>query len=81
MELIDLRTISPLDEATLLKSVAKTKRAVVVHEAVRKFGVGAEIAALLHEQLFGELRAPVRFRLSGDAVLPGVRTHAEVTPR
>lgn len=60
VELIDLRTIAPLDEATLLQSVARTGRAVVVHEAVRKFGVGAEIAALLHEQLFGELKAPVQ---------------------
>jgi pyruvate dehydrogenase E1 component beta subunit len=60
VEMIDLRTISPLDEATLLKSVAKTGRAVVVHEAVRKFGVGAEIAALLHEHLFGQLKAPVQ---------------------
>jgi len=60
VELIDLRTISPLDEASLLRSVAKTRRAVVVHEAVRRFGVGAEIAALLHEHLFGELKAPVQ---------------------
>ncbi|WP_239143077.1 alpha-ketoacid dehydrogenase subunit beta [Variovorax sp. WS11] len=60
VELIDLRTISPLDQATLLRSVAKTRRAVVVHEAVRRFGVGAEIAALLHEHLFGELKAPVQ---------------------
>ncbi|HSV35100.1 MAG TPA: transketolase C-terminal domain-containing protein, partial [Ramlibacter sp.] len=60
VELIDLRTISPLDEAALLKSVAKTKRAVVVHEAVRNFGVGAEIAALLQEHLFSDLKAPVQ---------------------
>ena len=60
VELVDLRTISPLDEASLLESVARTRRAVVVHEAVRKFGVGAEIAALLHEKLFGELKAPVQ---------------------
>jgi pyruvate dehydrogenase E1 component beta subunit len=60
VELIDLRTISPLDQASLLRSVAKTRRAVVVHEAVRRFGVGAEIAALLHEHLFGELKAPVQ---------------------
>jgi len=60
VELIDLRTISPLDQASLLRSVAKTRRAVVVHEAVRRFGVGAEIAALLHEHLFGQLKAPVQ---------------------
>jgi pyruvate/2-oxoglutarate/acetoin dehydrogenase E1 component len=60
VELIDLRTISPLDEATLLESVGKTRRAVVVHEAVRSFGVGAEIAALLQEHLFSDLKAPVQ---------------------
>jgi acetoin:2,6-dichlorophenolindophenol oxidoreductase subunit beta len=60
VELIDLRTISPLDEATLLKSVGKTRRAVVVHEAVRNFGVGAEIAAMLQEHLFSDLKAPVQ---------------------
>jgi pyruvate dehydrogenase E1 component beta subunit len=60
VEVIDLRTISPLDEAAILNSVAKTKRAVIVHEAVRSFGVGAEIAARIHEHLFGELAAPVQ---------------------
>jgi pyruvate/2-oxoglutarate/acetoin dehydrogenase E1 component len=60
VELIDLRTISPWDTETVLTSVAKTKRAVVVHEAVRNFGVGAEIAATLSEQLFGALKAPVQ---------------------
>jgi acetoin:2,6-dichlorophenolindophenol oxidoreductase subunit beta len=60
VEVIDLRTISPLDMNTVLKSVAKTKRAVVVHEAVRNFGVGAEIAAGIGEELFGQLSAPVR---------------------
>ena len=60
VELIDLRTIAPLDMATILKSVAKTRRAVIVHEAVRNFGVGAEIASQIHEQLFGQLKAPVQ---------------------
>jgi pyruvate/2-oxoglutarate/acetoin dehydrogenase E1 component len=60
VELIDLRTISPWDTETVLTSVAKTKRAVVVHEAVRNFGAGAEIAATVSEQLFGTLKAPVQ---------------------
>jgi pyruvate/2-oxoglutarate/acetoin dehydrogenase E1 component len=60
VELIDLRTISPWDAETVLASVAKTGRAVVVHEAVRNFGVGAEIAATLHERLFGTLKTPVQ---------------------
>ncbi|MFL6625897.1 MAG: alpha-ketoacid dehydrogenase subunit beta [Burkholderiaceae bacterium] len=70
VEVIDLRTISPLDEATLLQSVARTGRAVVVHEAVRKFGVGAEIAALLHEHLFGQLKAPVQRVGSNQSPVP-----------
>ncbi|UCV23624.1 alpha-ketoacid dehydrogenase subunit beta [Ferribacterium limneticum] len=60
VEVIDLRTISPLDTETLLNSVAKTGRAVIVHEAVKPFGVGAEISARLHEELHGQLKAPVQ---------------------
>lgn len=60
VEVIDLRTISPLDEETILNSVGKTRRAVIVHEAVRSFGVGAEIAARIHEHLWGTLAAPVQ---------------------
>jgi pyruvate dehydrogenase E1 component beta subunit len=59
VEVIDLRTISPLDTDTLLASVAKTGRAVVVHEATRNFGVGAEISSRIHEALFDKLKAPV----------------------
>ena len=59
VEVIDLRTISPWDQETVLASVRKTGRAVVVHEAVRTFGVGAEIAATIHTELFGVLKAPV----------------------
>jgi pyruvate dehydrogenase E1 component beta subunit len=59
VELIDLRTIAPLDMETVLQSVARTRRAVIVHEAVKPFGVGAEIAARIGEQLFGQLKAPV----------------------
>ncbi len=59
-ELIDLRSIAPWDRATVLASVARTGRAVIVHEAVTPFGAGAEIAAVLNEELFGSLKAPVR---------------------
>jgi pyruvate/2-oxoglutarate/acetoin dehydrogenase E1 component len=59
-ELIDLRTISPWDKQAVLTSAAKTKRVLVVHEAVRAFGPGAEIAATVGEELFGELKVPVR---------------------
>lgn len=59
VEVVDLRTISPLDEATILASVGKTGRAVIVHEAVKNFGVGGEIASRVNEKLFGKLKAPV----------------------
>ena len=59
VEVVDLRTIAPFDEATTFASVAKTRRAVVVHEAVRAYGTGAEISSRLHEELFDSLHAPV----------------------
>ncbi|WP_375487379.1 alpha-ketoacid dehydrogenase subunit beta [uncultured Mycobacterium sp.] len=59
VEIVDLRTISPMDKTTVLESVAKTGRAVVVHEAVEQFGVGAQVSALIAEELHGSLRAPV----------------------
>lgn len=64
VEVIDLRTISPWDRDTVLSSVAKTSRALIVHEAVKEFGIGGEIAATIAEALFGRLKAPVR-RLGG----------------
>jgi pyruvate dehydrogenase E1 component beta subunit len=69
-EVIDLRSIKPLDEATLLGSVRRTGRMIVVHEASRTCGVGAEVAALVAERAFDALVAPVR-RLTGpDAPAP-----------
>jgi len=59
-ELIDLLTISPLDRETLVGSVQKTGRAVVVHEAPKSFGAGAEIAASIMEGAFLSLEAPIR---------------------
>lgn len=59
-EVIDLRTIAPWDKQTVIASVGKTGRLVIVHEAVREFGVGAEIASEINEILFGKLKAPVR---------------------
>lgn len=64
VELIDLRSVAPWDRDTVLASVAKTGRALIVHEAVTPFGVGAEIAATLQDELFGKLKAPVK-RLGG----------------
>jgi len=59
VEVIDLRTVAPYDEEAVLASVGKTGRAVIVHEAVKKFGVGAEIAARINEKLFRTLKHPV----------------------
>ena len=64
VEVIDLRTIAPFDEATVTASVQKTGRAVVIHEAVKSYGTGAEIASRITEQLFKTLKAPVQ-RLGG----------------
>lgn len=58
-EVIDLRSIQPWDRAAVLESVSRTHRAVVVHEAVQAFGVGAEIVAVLADEGFDELDAPV----------------------
>jgi 2-oxoisovalerate dehydrogenase E1 component len=69
-EVIDLRSLAPLDMDTLLASVSKTKRAVVVHEAVRTCGAGAEIATRLHEELHGELSGPVRRITAPDSSVP-----------
>jgi pyruvate/2-oxoglutarate/acetoin dehydrogenase E1 component len=63
-EVIDLRTLKPLDEATILASVRKTGRLLVVHEAGGLCGVGAEIAALVAEKAFRALKAPV-MRVTG----------------
>lgn len=59
-EVIDLRTISPIDKETIFTSVAKTKRLLIVHEAVKQGGVGAELAALVAEEMIDYLDAPVK---------------------
>jgi len=59
-EVVDLCTLSPLDEETILASLAKTGRLVIVHDAVRPYGGGAEVAALAAGEGFGTLKAPVR---------------------
>jgi pyruvate/2-oxoglutarate/acetoin dehydrogenase E1 component len=59
VEVIDLRSLVPLDMQTVLTSVYRTRRAIIVHEATTFAGPGAEIASRLHEELFAELLAPV----------------------
>jgi pyruvate dehydrogenase E1 component beta subunit len=69
-EVIDLLTISPLDEEILIQSVKKTGRAVVVHEAPRSFGAGAEIVSRLMEKAFYYLEAPIERVTGFDVVIP-----------
>ena len=64
VEVIDLRSMAPYDEATVLASVRKTGRALTLHEAVRPFGTGAEIAANIQEKCWDSLKGPVR-RIGG----------------
>jgi 2-oxoisovalerate dehydrogenase E1 component beta subunit len=59
VEVVDLRSLQPLDIGTLVESVEKTGRAVIVHEAPRTCGFGAEISALLQERCFLHLEAPI----------------------
>ncbi len=59
IEVIDLLTISPWDRETIFGSVAKTHRLVIAHEAVKNFGVGAEISAAVSEEILDELDAPI----------------------
>jgi pyruvate/2-oxoglutarate/acetoin dehydrogenase E1 component len=63
-EVIDLRTLVPLDRDTILDSVRRTRRLLVVHEAIRRGGYGGEIAAMVAEEAFDDLDAPPR-RLAG----------------
>ena len=59
VEVLDPRTLQPLDDGAIVESVKKTSRCVVAHEAVTRFGFGAEIAAVVQEQAFDWLDAPV----------------------
>ncbi|MGB1950735.1 MAG: alpha-ketoacid dehydrogenase subunit beta [Marinobacter sp.] len=80
-EVIDVATVSPLDRETLLCSVAKTGRAVIVHEACRSGGVGAEIAASIAEAAFLDLQAPV-VRVTGyDTIMPYYRNEQAYLPQ
>lgn len=69
-EIVDLRTIAPLDEITVLQSAARTGRVVIADECHRRFGVAAEIAAILAEKAFSSLKAPVRRVATADVPIP-----------
>jgi 2-oxoisovalerate dehydrogenase E1 component beta subunit len=70
VEVIDLQTLQPLDRETILSSVRKTSKVCIVHEDTRMMGLGAEIAALIGEEAFLDLDAPIR-RVTGPD-LPGI---------
>jgi len=79
-EVLDLATLSPIDSATILASVAKTGRLVIVHEAARNVGVGAEIAALVAEHGLYDLQAPI-LRVAGyDTIMPLFRLEQDYIP-
>ena len=69
-EIVDLRTLAPLDRSAVLESVNKTGRAVIVHEAPRTCGLGAEIAALVGESALLSLKAPVQRVTGPDTIIP-----------
>jgi pyruvate dehydrogenase E1 component beta subunit len=79
-EVIDLATISPIDHDTILESVAKTGRLVIVHEAPRNCGVGAEIAAHVAEHALYDLQAPIRRVTGYDTIMPLFKLEYDYIP-
>jgi 2-oxoisovalerate dehydrogenase E1 component beta subunit len=80
LEVLDLRSLSPIDWPVVLESVRRTRRAVVVHEAPSYVGLGAELAARLQEELYYEMEAPV-LRVTGyDVPYPPSRVEEEYLP-
>jgi 2-oxoisovalerate dehydrogenase E1 component beta subunit len=80
LEVVDLRSLSPVDYDVIRASVRRTKRCVVVHEAPQNVGLGAEIAARLSEELYYEMEAPV-LRVTGyDTPYPPSRLEEEYLP-
>jgi pyruvate dehydrogenase E1 component beta subunit len=80
VEVLDLRTLSPLDHDGIVSSAAKTGRVVVVHEAPRTAGLGAEVAAAIQEQALYSMLAPVRRVAGWDTVFPLKRSEAHYLP-
>lgn len=80
VELIDLRTIYPIDVQTIAESVKKTGRAIVVHEAPKTGGMGAEISSLIQEHCFLHLQAPVQRVTGFDTVMPLYKLENDYLP-
>ncbi|MCW5768276.1 MAG: alpha-ketoacid dehydrogenase subunit beta [Phycisphaeraceae bacterium] len=79
-ELIDLRTIYPIDQDTIIQSVQKTGRCVIVHEAPKTCGMGAELSAIIQEHCFLHLKAPVQRVAGFDTVMPYYKLELEYLP-
>lgn len=79
IELIDLRTIYPWDRKTVIDSVKKTGRAMIVHESMVNFGVGAEVASTIQEKAFFHLEAPIR-RVAGWTTHTGLAWEKYILP-
>src|SRR5258707_886963 len=79
-EVIDLATLSPIDIETILASVAKTGRLVIVHEAARNVGVGAEIAALVADNSLYDLHAPIQRVAGFDTIMPLFKLEHDYIP-
>ena len=80
LEVVDLRSLSPLDDSAVLESVRRTGRAIVVHEASRSGGLGAELAARIQEQCFFSLESPV-LRVTGyDIPYPPAKVEGSFLP-
>lgn len=80
VEVIDLRSLVPFDADTVVDSVSKTGRVVIVHEAPRTAGFGAEVAATIAERCLYSLEAPVRRVTGWDSVFPLKRSEAQYLP-
>jgi len=80
LEVLDLRWLVPMDDETLVESVSRTGRAVVVHEAPRTGGMGAEVSARLMELAFRKLRAPVQRVTGWDVPYPAASAEHEYIP-
>lgn len=79
-EVLDLATLSPIDHETILESVTKTGRLVIVHEAPRNCGIGAEIAATVAEHGLFDLHAPIKRVTGYDTVMPLFKLEHEYIP-
>jgi pyruvate dehydrogenase E1 component beta subunit len=79
-EVLDLATLSPIDHDSILESVAKTGRLVIIHEAPRNCGIGAEIAATVAEHGLYDLHAPIKRVTGYDTIIPLSRLEYEYIP-